>query len=222
MKFGVIVFPGSNCDHDAAYAVAHNLGQTAEFIWHSSTTLGAVDAVILPGGFAYGDYLRCGAIAKFSPVMGAVKRFAAEGGPVLGICNGFQILVEAGLLPGALMRNRGLKFICRELRLTAGTADSPFTGAAQPGQILRMPIAHGEGCYFADERTLDELEAEDRVAFRYIDNPNGSLRNIAGVLNRERNVMGMMPHPERASDPLMGSSDGLVVFESILKVAAAA
>jgi phosphoribosylformylglycinamidine synthase I len=222
MKFGVIVFPGSNCDHDAAYAVAHNLGQTAEFIWHSSATLGAVDAVVLPGGFAYGDYLRCGAIAKFSPVMGAVKRFAAEGGLVLGICNGFQILVEAGLLPGALMRNRGLKFICRELRITAGTTDSPFTAAAQPGQVLRMPIAHGEGCYFADERTLDELEAEDRIAFRYIDDPNGSLRNIAGVLSKERNVMGMMPHPERASDPLMGSSDGLVVFQSMLKVAAAA
>jgi phosphoribosylformylglycinamidine synthase I len=221
MKFGVIVFPGSNCDHDASYAVAHNLGQTAEFIWHSSTTLGAVDAVILPGGFAYGDYLRCGAIAKFSPVMAAVKRFAAEGGLVLGICNGFQILVEAGLLPGALMRNRGLKFICRELRVTAGTTHSPFTNAAQPGQILRLPIAHGEGCYFADEHTLDELEAEDRIAFRYIDNPNESLRNIAGVLNRERNVMGMMPHPERASDPLMGSSDGLVVFQSMLKVAAA-
>jgi phosphoribosylformylglycinamidine synthase subunit PurQ / glutaminase len=221
MKFGVIVFPGSNCDHDASYAVAHNLGQTAEFIWHSSTTLGAVDAVILPGGFAYGDYLRCGAIAKFSPVMGAVKRFAAEGGLVLGVCNGFQILVEAGLLPGALMRNRGLKFICREVRLTVGTTDSPFTNAALQKQMLRMPIAHGEGCYFAEAGTLDELEAEDRIAFRYVDNPNGSLRNIAGVLNRERNVMGMMPHPERASEPLIGSSDGLVVFRSMLQVAAA-
>src|SRR5580692_3859219 len=217
MKFGVIVFPGSNCDHDAAYAVAQNLGQPAEFIWHSSTTLGDADAVILPGGFAYGDYLRCGAIAKFSPVMGAVKRFAAEGGLVLGVCNGFQILVEAGLLPGALMRNRGLKFICQELRLSPGTTNSPFTNAARSGQTLRMPIAHGEGCYFAEERTLDELEAEDRIAFRYIDNPNGSLRNIAGVLNRERNVMGMMPHPERASEPLMGSSDGLVVFHSMLR-----
>jgi phosphoribosylformylglycinamidine synthase subunit PurQ / glutaminase len=216
MKFGVIVFPGSNCDHDAAYAVAHNLGQTAEFVWHSSATLGGVDAVILPGGFAYGDYLRCGAIAKFSPVMRAVKRFAAEGGLVLGVCNGFQILVEAGLLPGALMRNRGLQFICREVRLRAATTRSPFTNAALPGQTLRMPIAHGEGCYFAEERTLDELEAEDRVAFRYVDNPNGSLRNIAGILNRERNVMGMMPHPERASEPLMGSSDGLVVFQSML------
>ena len=221
MKFGVIVFPGSNCDHDASYAVANNLGQSVEFIWHSSTTLGVVDAVILPGGFAYGDYLRCGAIAKFSPVMRAVKRFAADGGLVLGVCNGFQILVEAGLLPGALMRNRGLKFICQEVRLRVATTNSPFTSAGQLGQTLRMPIAHGEGCYFAENPTLDELESEDRIAFRYIDNPNGSLRNIAGVLNRERNVMGMMPHPERASEPLMGSSDGLVVFHSMLQVAAA-
>src|SRR5580693_3281727 len=160
MRFGVIVFPGSNCDHDASYAVAHNLGQTAEFIWHSSPTLGGVDAVILPGGFAYGDYLRCGAIAKFSPVMGAVKRFAADGGLVLGVCNGFQILVEAGLLPGALIRNRGLRFVCREVRLHTETTDSPFTNTLQQGQVLRVPIAHGEGCYFADQRTLDELEGE--------------------------------------------------------------
>jgi phosphoribosylformylglycinamidine synthase I len=219
MKFGVIVFPGSNCDHDAFYAVTSNLGQKAEFIWHDSSALGDVDAVILPGGFAYGDYLRCGAIAKFSPVMSAVRKFAADGGLVLGVCNGFQILVEAGLLPGALIRNRGLKFICRELRLRVGTTNSPFTSAASKSKILRMPIAHGEGCYYADDRTLDELEAEDRVAFRYVDNANGSLRDIAGVLNRERNVMGMMPHPERASEALMGSSDGLVVFESMLRVA---
>jgi phosphoribosylformylglycinamidine synthase len=217
MKFGVIVFPGSNCDHDAFYAVSENLGQKAEFIWHDSPTLGGVDAVILPGGFAYGDYLRCGAIAKFSPVMAAVREFAAAGGPVLGICNGFQILVEAGLLPGALIRNRGLKFICRPVPLRTETANSPFTSAARAGQVLRLPIAHGEGCYYADERTLDELEAEDRVTFRYLDNPNGSARDIAGILSRERNVMGMMPHPERASDPLMGSSDGLVVFESLLR-----
>jgi phosphoribosylformylglycinamidine synthase len=219
MKFGIIVFPGSNCDHDAFYAVSANLGQPAEFIWHDSSTLGAVDAVILPGGFAYGDYLRCGAIAKFSPVMKAVRQFASNGGLVLGVCNGFQILVEAGLLPGALIRNRGLKFICREVRLTVETADSPFTSAARKGQTLRMPIAHGEGCYFADERTLDELEAEDRIAFRYDGNPNGSLRDIAGILSRERNVMGMMPHPERASEPLMGSSDGLTVFQSMLGAA---
>lgn len=219
MKFGVIVFPGSNCDHDAYWAATHALGQQAEFIWHDSAKLGAVDAVILPGGFAYGDYLRCGAIAKFSPVMNAVRTFAAEGGLVLGVCNGFQILVEAGLLPGALIRNRGLKFICREVRLRAASTDSPFTCAAQKDQIYRMPIAHGEGCYVAGERTLDELEAEDRIAFRYVGNPNGSARDIAGVLNRERNVMGMMPHPERAAESLMGSSDGLVVFQSLLSVA---
>ena len=219
MRFGVIVFPGSNCDHDAFYAVGTNLGQPVEYIWHDSTTLGAVDAVILPGGFAYGDYLRCGAIAKFSPVMQAVRRFANDGGLVLGVCNGFQILVEAGLLPGALIRNRGLKFICREVRLRVETTDSPFTSAGRKGQILRLPIAHGEGCYFADERTLDELEAEDRIAFRYDGNPNGSLRDIAGILSRERNVMGMMPHPERATEPLMGSSDGLTVFQSMLRTA---
>ena len=219
MRFGVIVFPGSNCDHDAFYAVGTNLGQPVEYIWHDSSTLGAVDVVILPGGFAYGDYLRCGAIAKFSPVMKAVRRFASDGGLVLGVCNGFQILVEAGLLPGALIRNRGLKFICREVRLTVETADSPFTSAARKGQTLRLPIAHGEGCYFADERTLDELEAEDRILFRYDGNPDGSLRDIAGILSRERNVMGMMPHPERATEPLMGSSDGLTVFQSMLGAA---
>jgi phosphoribosylformylglycinamidine synthase subunit PurQ / glutaminase len=218
MKFGVIVFPGSNCDHDAFYAVSHNLGQEAEFIWHDSHSLGNVDAVILPGGFAYGDYLRCGAIAKFSPVMGAVRKFAEGGGLVMGICNGFQILVEAGLLPGALIRNRGLKFICREVRLQTATVNSPFTNTLQKGRVLHVPIAHGEGCYFADQRTLDELEAEDRVLFRYLGNPNGSLNDIAGILNRQRNVMGMMPHPERASDPLMGSDDGLAVFQSVLQV----
>jgi phosphoribosylformylglycinamidine synthase len=219
MKFGVIVFPGSNCDHDAWFAVNHNLGQRAEFIWHDSGTLGDIDAVILPGGFAYGDYLRCGAIAKFSPVMAAVQRFAADGGLVLGICNGFQILVEAGLLPGALIRNCNLKFVCREVRLRTETLNSPFTAAAEPGQILRIPIAHGEGCYVADERTLDELQAEDRIAFRYVDNPHGSMRDIAGILNARRNVMGLMPHPERATEPLMGSSDGLVIFRSIVKAA---
>ena len=221
MRIGVVVFPGSNCDHDAFYAVRGNLGQQAEFVWHDSPSLGNLDAVILPGGFSYGDYLRCGAIAKFSPVMRAVKEFARAGGLVLGICNGFQILVEAGLLPGALVRNAGLKFVCRELRLRVETADSPFTGALHKGQVLRVPIAHGEGCYVADERTLDELEAEDRVAFRYLDNPNGSLRDIAGILSRERNVMGLMPHPERASDPLMGSADGLGVFQSMLEAVAA-
>ncbi len=220
MKFGVIVFPGSNCDHDAWFAVNKNLGHRADFIWHDSASLGDIDAVILPGGFAYGDYLRCGAIAKFSPVMAAVRKFAADGGLVLGICNGFQVLVEAGLLPGALVRNQNLKFICRQVRLRTQTIDSPFTSAAEPAQILRVPIAHGEGCYVADERTLDQLEAEDRVAFRYLDNPNGSLRDIAGILNKQRNVMGLMPHPERATEPLMGSSDGLVVFQSMLQSAA--
>jgi phosphoribosylformylglycinamidine synthase subunit PurQ / glutaminase len=222
MKFGVIVFPGSNCDHDAFYAVSNNLGQQAEFIWHDSSSLGNVDAVILPGGFSYGDYLRCGAIAKFSPVMQAVKTFAASGGLVLGVCNGFQILVEAGLLPGVLLRNRSLKFICRDVHLRTETTNSPFTNAAERGEILRLPIAHGEGCYYADDHTLDQLEAEDRVAFRYLDNPNGSLRDIAGVLSSRRNVMGMMPHPERATEPLMGSSDGLAVFQSMMRVASAA
>ncbi len=217
MKAGVIVFPGSNCDHDAWYALNQNLHGQAEFIWHDSGSLGDVDAVILPGGFSYGDYLRCGAIARFSPVMTAVRKFAADGGLVLGICNGFQILVEAGLLPGALLRNRDLKFICREVALRTETADSPFTSELQKGQVLRVPIAHGEGRYFADDRTLDELEAEDRVAFRYVENPNGSLRDIAGVLSKERNVLGMMPHPERACDPLMGSVDGIGIFESMLK-----
>jgi len=216
MKFGVVVFPGSNCDHDAWYALSRNLRQQAEFIWHDAANLGNVDAVILPGGFAYGDYLRCGAIAKFSPVMQAVRAFAADGGLVLGICNGFQILAESGLLPGALVRNRGLKFICSPLRLRVETVNSPFTSQAEKGQQLSVPIAHGEGCYVADERTLDELAAEDRVVFRYLDNPNGSARDIAGILNRGRNVMGMMPHPERAADELMGSTDGLVVFKSMV------
>ena len=219
MTFGVIVFPGSNRDHDAAYAVGKILGQKVDLIWHDSASLGSVDAVILPGGFAYGVYLRCGAIAMFSPVMMAVRKFAAGGGLVLGICNGFQILVEAGLLPGALIRNRGLRFICRNVQLRPGTTNSPFTCAASKEKTYRVPIAHGEGCYFADQRTLDELEAEDRVTFRYVENPNGSLRDIAGILNRERNVMGMMPHPEDATEPLMSSCDGLVVFQSMLTTA---
>jgi len=217
MNFGVVVFPGSNCDHDAWYAVQQNLGQTARFIWHDSQQLGDVDAVILPGGFAYGDYLRCGAIAKFSPVMAAVRRFAAAGGPVIGICNGFQILVEAGLLPGALLRNAGLRFVCQGVRLRTETTNSPFTSQAVKGQILRLPIAHGEGRYYADQRTLDELAAEDRIAFRYMENPSGSFDNIAGVLSRERNVLGLMPHPERATEPLMGSCDGLVILASMVK-----
>jgi phosphoribosylformylglycinamidine synthase len=217
MRFGVVVFPGSNCDHDAWYAVSHNLGQQAEFIWHDAHSLGNVDAVILPGGFAYGDYLRCGAIAKFSPVMAAVKRFADQGGLVLGICNGFQILCEAGLLPGALLRNRDLKFVCREVTLRVETTNTPFTSSASKGQLIHCPVAHGEGCYYADERTLDQLEREDRVVVRYLDNPNGSLRDIAGICSERRNVMGLMPHPERAADPLMGSQEGRVILESMVR-----
>jgi len=216
MRFGVVVFPGSNCDHDAWYAVSHNLGQPCEFIWHDSSSLGNADAVILPGGFSYGDYLRCGAIAKFSPVMAAVRKFAADGGLVLGICNGFQILVESGLLPGALLRNRDLKFVCRDVTVRVETPNSPFTSAAAKGRLLRVPVAHGEGCYFADDHTLDQLEAEDRVVLRYVDNPNGSERNIAGILSESRNIMGLMPHPERASDPLLGSTDGRVILESMV------
>jgi len=216
MKVGVVVFPGSNCDHDAWYAINRNLHGNAEFIWHDSTDLSKVDAVLLPGGFSYGDYLRCGAIARFSPVMKAVRKFAESGGLVLGVCNGFQILVEAHLLPGALLRNQDLRFVCRDVTLRTETTNSPFTSKLTTGQTLRLPVAHGEGRYFADEKTLDALEAEDRVAFRYADNPNGSLRDIAGILNEGRNVMGMMPHPERACDPLMGSTQGLGIFESML------
>ena len=222
MKFGVVVFPGSNCDHDVWFAVSNNLGQQAEFIWHDATTLGDVDAVILPGGFAYGDYLRCGAIAKFSPVMQSIRKFAAAGGLVLGVCNGFQILAECGLLSGALVRNRGLKFVCKPVPLRVETTNSPFTGEAKKGQRLMMPVAHGEGCYIADDRTLDQLEAEDRVVLRYLDNPNGSMRDIAGVLNEQRNVMGLMPHPDRVTEPLMGSKDGLVIFQSMVSFVAQA
>jgi phosphoribosylformylglycinamidine synthase len=215
MKIGVVVFPGSNCDHDAWYAVSQNLGYPAEFIWHDSVQLGDVDGLILPGGFSYGDYLRCGAIARFSPVLSAIRDFALSGGPVLGVCNGFQVLVESGLLPGALLRNAGMKFICRPVGVAVETTDSPFTRGAEKGQVLMLPVAHGEGNYFADDRTLDELEAEDRVALRYVEPVNGSQRNIAGILNAKRNVMGMMPHPERAADPLMGSTDGLVILQAM-------
>ena len=222
MRFGVVVFPGSNCDHDAWYAVSHNLGHTAEFIWHDSPALGSVDAVILPGGFSYGDYLRCGAIAKFSPVMAAVRDFAAGGGLVLGICNGFQVLVESGLLPGALLRNRDLKFVCRPVRVRVETTNSPFTSATKPGQVLTLPVAHGDGCYFADDATLAALRRDDRVVLRYVDNPNGSLDDIAGICNEKRNVMGMMPHPERAADELLGCTDGKVILESMIHSLSAA
>lgn len=215
MNVGVVVFPGSNCDHDAWHAAESVFGQQASFLWHASEDLQGSDVVILPGGFSYGDYLRCGAIARFSPILKSVERFAKSGGLVLGICNGFQILVEAGLLPGALVRNEGLKFVCKPVTLEIATVDSPFTSAGSKGRNIVCPIAHGEGRYIADEATLDRLEREDRVAFRYVDNPNGSMRNIAGILNEGRNVMGMMPHPERAVEPLMGSTGGRVVFESL-------
>ncbi|MFL6417217.1 MAG: phosphoribosylformylglycinamidine synthase subunit PurQ [Bryobacteraceae bacterium] len=216
MRVGVVVFPGSNCDHDAYFAFRHNLGAEAKFIWHDSSTLGDVDAVILPGGFSYGDYLRTGAIAKFSPAMGAVKRFAENGGPVLGICNGFQVLTEAGLLPGALVRNAGLKFVCRTVPIEVVSTNSPFTRNLRTGEVLRLPVAHGEGCYIADAATLSELETQGRVVLRYRDNPNGSLNDIAGIVNQRGNVLGMMPHPERASDPLVGGTDGLSILRSLL------
>jgi phosphoribosylformylglycinamidine synthase subunit PurQ / glutaminase len=216
MKVGVVVFPGSNCDHDAFHAVSHNLEHQAEYIWHDSEQLGNVDAIILPGGFSYGDYLRCGAIARFSPVMKAVKRFANDGGLVMGICNGFQVLCESGLLPGALLRNAGLKFVCKPVEISVETTNSPFTREARKGQILKVPVAHGEGNYYADDDTIAELEAEDRIVFRYVTPCNGSIKNIAGVLNHQRNVMGMMPHPERAADPLMGSTDGVLILKSLV------
>ncbi len=222
MHFGVVVFPGSNCDHDAWYALSHNLGHSAEFIWHDSPSLGKVDAVILPGGFSYGDYLRCGAIAKFSPVMSAVRKFADHGGLVLGICNGFQVLVESGLLPGALLRNRDLKFVCRSIRLRVESTNTPFTAAAEQGQVLTLPVAHGEGCYFADDQTLVQLKRDDRIVLRYIDNPNGAIDDIAGICSERRNVMGMMPHPERAADVLLGSTDGLIILKSMVHSLSAA
>jgi phosphoribosylformylglycinamidine synthase I len=225
MKFAVVVFPGSNCDHDAYHAVRHVLGQDAAFLWHKETTLGGADVVILPGGFSHGDYLRTGAIARFSPVMDAVRAFADRGGPVLGICNGFQVLLEAGLLPGAMLRNAGLKFRCEHVHVRVEHTDTPFTAACRPGQVLRLPIAHGEGNYFADDATIRELEERRQVIFRYVTrdgeatadaNPNGSLDNIAGLCNRSRNVVGLMPHPERACELSLGSADGLVLLESVV------
>ncbi len=221
MKFGVIVFPGSNCDHDAYYAVQAALGQPVTYLWHESHDLENCDVVIAPGGFAYGDYLRTGAIARFSPVMESVARFAASGGLVLGICNGFQVLCEAGLLPGALMRNAGLKFICKPVQVRIETTDTPFTNVCQKGEVLTIPIAHMEGNYFCDEPTLADLRREERIVFRYVENPNGSLDDIAGICSPGRNVLGLMPHPERASEALLGSSDGLKVFESLVGAAVA-
>jgi len=225
MKFGVVVFPGSNCDHDAYDVLERCFGQETRFLWHKDSSLGGVDAVILPGGFSYGDYLRCGAIARFSPIMKEVAAFAGRGGVVMGICNGFQILCEAGLLPGAFLRNERLNFVCDFVNLRVENASSRFTGACQKGEVLRIPIAHGEGNYYADDRTLEELEENGQILFRYCEadgsitassNPNGSLSNIAGILNRAGNVMGMMPHPERASDPMLRNTDGRKIFRSLI------
>ena len=225
MKFGIVVFPGSNCDHDAYHAAKRVLGQEAEFIWHKESDLKGADVVILPGGFSHGDYLRTGAIAKFSQVMKSVAEFAARGGPVLGICNGFQILLESGLLPGAMLRNRDLKFHCEQVFVRVDQIDTPFTARARAGQVLRVPIAHGEGNYYAAPDVLRELESARRVVFRYCQsdghvsdasNPNGSAHNIAGICNESRNVVGLMPHPERACESVLGSSDGLIMFESVV------
>ena len=225
MKFGVIQFPGSNCDQDCAHVMRTVCAQSARLVWHKDTSLGDVDAVLVPGGFSYGDYLRTGSIARFSPVMKAVQQFAANGGPVLGICNGFQILCETGLLPGALVRNRSLQFRCEHVYLKTVTTDSPFTREIPPGQLLRIPIAHGDGCYFADEATLTALREQRQILWQYCDaqgelteasNPNGSVNNIAGVCNKQRNVAGLMPHPERASEDLLGGNDGLLIFRSLL------
>jgi phosphoribosylformylglycinamidine synthase subunit PurQ / glutaminase len=225
MKFSIIVFPGSNCDHDAYHAAKHVLGQEAEFVWHKETDLKGADVVVLPGGFSHGDYLRTGAIARFSPVMTAVNDFAQSGGPVLGICNGFQILCEAGLLPGAMLRNRDLKFHCEHVCIRVEQTDTPFTSRAAEGQVLRIPIAHGEGNYYAEPQVVAALEASRRVIFRYCDahgqatdaaNPNGAVNGIAGICSERRNVVGLMPHPERACEPVLGSADGLVLFESVV------
>jgi phosphoribosylformylglycinamidine synthase len=229
MKFAVIVFPGSNCDHDAYHAAKHVLGADAEFVWHKETSLEGADVVVLPGGFAHGDYLRTGAIARFSPVMLEVKKFAAAGGPVLGICNGFQVLTEAGLLPGALLRNRSVKFQCEQVHVRVEQTDTPFTLGARRGQVLRLPIAHGEGNFYAEPDVLARLEKNRQVIFRYSNaagevtaesNPNGSLNNIAGLCNETRNVVGLMPHPERACELALGSADGLVILESVMKAVA--
>jgi phosphoribosylformylglycinamidine synthase I len=230
MRFAIVVFPGTNCERDAYDAIRDVLGEEARYVWHKETSLGDADVVILPGGFAHGDYLRTGAIARFSPIMGAVSAFAAAGGPVIGICNGFQILLEAGLLPGAMLRNRGLKFICDYVYVRVEQIDTPFTTLCRPGQVLHLPINHGEGNYFAPPGVLATLERERRVVFRYCDatgrvderaNPNGSLGAIAGICNETRNVVGLMPHPERACERILGSADGLVLFQSVVAALAA-
>ncbi|MEZ5418990.1 MAG: phosphoribosylformylglycinamidine synthase subunit PurQ [Vicinamibacterales bacterium] len=229
MKFAVIVFPGSNSDYDAFHAASAVVGEQASLVWHKDTSLDGADAVILPGGFAHGDYLRTGAIARFSPIMGAVADFAARGGPVLGICNGFQVLLEAGLLPGAMVRNRQIKFTSRLVPVRVEATDTPFTRACAEGQVLRLPIAHGEGNYFAEPEVIEALERDRRVVFRYVSedgqageagNPNGSIHNIAGICNETRNVVGLMPHPERAAEHWLGSADGRLVLESAVRAIA--
>src|SRR5580698_1856836 len=225
MNFAILQFPASNCDQDALHVVRNVLGHSGRFVWHKENSLAGIDAVIIPGGFSYGDYLRTGAIARFSPIMQAVREFAAKGGPVLGICNGFQILCEAGLLPGALIRNRSLQFRCEHVFIKTLTTDSPFTNQIPADKLLRVPIAHGEGCYFADDETISKLRANNQILWQYVSatgeltdaaNPNGSLQNIAGICNERRNVAGLMPHPERASEALLGSADGKLIFESLI------
>jgi phosphoribosylformylglycinamidine synthase I len=225
MNFAVLQFPGSNCDQDVVHVLKNVLSHSARLVWHKENSLGDADAVIVPGGFSYGDYLRTGAIARFSPIMQELQKFAANGGHVLGICNGFQILCEAGLLPGALIRNRSLQFRCENVFLKTDNADSPFTNKIPAEKLLRVPIAHGEGCYFADETTLENLKVKKQILWQYVNekgeateqsNPNGSVLNIAGICNEDRNVAGLMPHPERASEPLLGSADGRLVFESLI------
>ncbi|MBM2817192.1 MAG: Phosphoribosylformylglycinamidine synthase subunit PurQ [Ignavibacteria bacterium] len=227
MKFGVVMFPGSNCDHDAFYALSVNAGKDTTYLWHKDTVIpSGIDCIILPGGFSYGDYLRCGAIARFSPIMNEVIRFANSGGYVMGICNGFQVLTEAGLLPGTLLRNSSLSFVCKDIFLNVRNNNTAFTSLMQVGDVLRIPVAHGEGNYFADTETINILESENRVLFKYCaadgaineeSNPNGSVNNIAGIINEKRNVLGMMPHPERYSDKMMGCSDGIAIFNSLSK-----
>jgi len=225
MKFAVVVFPGSNGDHDSYYAAKHVFGQDTEMVWHKDSSLGGADVVILPGGFAHGDYLRTGAIARFSPIMQAVKAFAAAGGPVIGFCNGFQVLLEAGLLPGAMLRNRSLHFRCEHVHVRVEQTDTLFTSSCRQGQVLRLPIAHGEGNYYAEPDVIEQLERNRQIIFRYVTpdgvvtdeaNPNGSVHNIAGVTNESRNVVGLMPHPERACELAVGSADGRVIFESVI------
>ncbi len=217
MKFAVIVFPGSNCDVDMFHAIKDGLGEEVEYVWHNQENLDEFDAILLPGGFSYGDYLRCGAISRFAKAMTGVKKAAEAGKPILGICNGFQILTEAGLLPGALMRNKHIKFMCRTEKLRVENNQTMFTSDYEAGEIINIPIAHGEGNYYCDEETLQSLEANNQIVFRYENNPNGSLHDIAGITNEGGNILGMMPHPERAADALLGSADGLKLFTSILK-----